>query len=155
LGIQVTLVSADGSVYIANETENTDLFFGVRGGGCNFGVVTEFVLALHLQRATIFAGPVIFPGDYLEKVVNFAQEWYPSVSEKEAMLMMTTVEPDGSKRVSFANLTISSCRANVNGSSFSSQLSFAIFFTTAVKRKAALNLGNSMISVCGAQFIPV
>jgi FAD/FMN-containing dehydrogenase len=44
---QVTLVSADGSVHTANEKENSDLFFGVRGGGCNFGVVTEFVLALH------------------------------------------------------------------------------------------------------------
>ncbi|KAF9452162.1 FAD-binding domain-containing protein [Macrolepiota fuliginosa MF-IS2] len=93
--VQVTLVSADGSVHKANDTENPDLFFGVRGGGCNFGVVTEFVLALHPQRRTVFSGPIIFPGTHLEKIVDAAKDWYANTSPKEAMIMMTTCEPDG------------------------------------------------------------
>ncbi|KAJ3554252.1 hypothetical protein NP233_g12461 [Leucocoprinus birnbaumii] len=97
--VQVTLVSADGSVLTANETENPDLFFGVRGGGSNFGVVTEFVLALHPQRRTVFAGPIIFPGSNLKKIIEFAKDWYSNVGEKEAMLMMTTAEPDGTPMV--------------------------------------------------------
>ncbi|KXN87663.1 hypothetical protein AN958_08300 [Leucoagaricus sp. SymC.cos] len=93
--VQVTLVNADGTVHTANEAENNDLFFGVRGGGCNFGVVTEFVLVLHPQRRTVFAGPVVFPGSKLEQVVHFAEDWYPNVSEKEAMLLVTTTGPGG------------------------------------------------------------
>lgn len=91
--IQVTLVSADGSVYTANEKEHADLFFGVRGGGCNFGVVTEFVLALYPQSRNIFAGPVIFSASQLVKIVDFARDWYASVNPKEAMLMVTHCEP--------------------------------------------------------------
>jgi FAD/FMN-containing dehydrogenase len=48
--------------------ENTDLFWGVRGGGCNFGVVTEFVYKLHPQRRTVYAGAIIFAPDALEKL---------------------------------------------------------------------------------------
>ncbi|KAF5362017.1 hypothetical protein D9756_002634 [Leucocoprinus leucothites] len=81
--VQVTLVSANGSVHVANETENSDLFFGVRGGGCNFGVVTDI------------RGPVIFPGSFLEKIIDFAKDWYANIGEKEAMLMITAAEPNG------------------------------------------------------------
>src|SRR5262245_50931302 len=44
---QLTLVTADGSLVRANASENPDLFWALRGGGGNFGVVTEFVLKLH------------------------------------------------------------------------------------------------------------
>lgn len=91
----MTLVSADGTVYKASEMENSDLFFGVRGGGCNFGVVTEFVLALHPQRRTVFAGPIVFRGDQLRQIVAAAKSWYANVGPKEAMAMMTTCEPNG------------------------------------------------------------
>lgn len=92
---QVTIVGADGSVHTANETENPDLFFGVRGGGCNFGVVTEFVFALHPQRKTVFAGMVIFSGAQLKEIVDFAQGWYANPDPKEGMFMVATTQPDG------------------------------------------------------------
>jgi FAD/FMN-containing dehydrogenase len=64
------------------------LFFAIRGGGCNFGVVTEFVFALHPQRKTVFFGPAIFPATHLEKIVQFAEEWYTSPGSKEAMTLV-------------------------------------------------------------------
>jgi len=50
-----TLVTADGSVVRANARENPDLFWALRGGGGNFGVVTEFELKLHALRAVVLA----------------------------------------------------------------------------------------------------
>jgi hypothetical protein len=50
-----TLVTADGSIVRANARENRDLFWALRGGGGNFGVVTEFELKLHPLKAVVLA----------------------------------------------------------------------------------------------------
>jgi FAD/FMN-containing dehydrogenase len=58
-GVQV--VTADGQLRRASADENADLFWGVRGGGGNFGVVTSFEFHLHPMRRQVIAGELVFP----------------------------------------------------------------------------------------------
>ncbi|KAF5378483.1 hypothetical protein D9615_007138 [Tricholomella constricta] len=97
--VKATVVTADGSVLTASDTENPDLFFAIRGGGSNFGVVTEFVFKLHPQRATIYSGFLIFPPSALEKLVQVTIDWWAKAGENEAMLQMLGLGPDGNPAV--------------------------------------------------------
>jgi hypothetical protein len=93
---QVTLVTADGSILTLNETTNPDLFWGIRGGGSNFGVCTEFVLRLHPQRRTVFAGPIVFPPTALESLVTATEKWWDNgPSQKDVLQVGHTRGPDG------------------------------------------------------------
>src|SRR5262249_34405582 len=60
--LSVDMVLADGSFVTANEHEHPDLFWAVRGGGGNFGVVTSFVFRLH-EVSTVYGGPIFWPLD--------------------------------------------------------------------------------------------
>jgi len=71
----VDLVTADGEFVKASETENPDLFWGVRGGGGNFGVVTELEFRLHPVGPIVLAGPVFWPMEESPNVLRFYREW--------------------------------------------------------------------------------
>jgi FAD/FMN-containing dehydrogenase len=58
--VSATVVTADGSMVRASAHDHPDLFWGLRGGGGNFGVVTELELALHPVGPTILGGPLVF-----------------------------------------------------------------------------------------------
>jgi FAD/FMN-containing dehydrogenase len=90
------VVTANGSVLTASDNENSDLFFGIRGGGVNFGVVTEFVLRLHPQRPMVYAGWLAFEPSALEKLINVSDEWFATVHEKACMCLFLSNAPDGS-----------------------------------------------------------
>jgi FAD/FMN-containing dehydrogenase len=69
--LAVDMVLADGRFVTANPTENADLFWGVRGGGGNFGVVTSFLFKLHPIH-TVYAGPTLWE---LERAAD-VMRWY-------------------------------------------------------------------------------
>jgi hypothetical protein len=57
----VDVVTADGQFRHASEDEHADLFWGVRGGGGNFGIVTNFELRLHPMQRQVVAGQMVYP----------------------------------------------------------------------------------------------
>ncbi|HTO03230.1 MAG TPA: FAD-binding oxidoreductase, partial [Opitutus sp.] len=59
--VSARVVTADGNVLRASSNENPDLFWALRGGGGNFGVVTEFEFQLHPVGPEVFAGLMVFP----------------------------------------------------------------------------------------------
>ena len=71
----VEVVTAEGEVLRASEAENADLFWGVRGGGGNFGIVTEFQFALSPLGPTVLAGPVFWPIAESPRVLRFYRDW--------------------------------------------------------------------------------
>ncbi len=68
--LEVELVTADGRVLRASRDENADLFWAVRGGGGNFGVVTEFVFATHDVGPEVTAGLIAWTGQDAEAVTE-------------------------------------------------------------------------------------
>ena len=74
LGADVVL--ADGRLVHASEEENPDLFWALRGGGGNFGVVTSFTFQLHPVE-TVIGGPLFWPIEQLEPTMRWYRDWLP------------------------------------------------------------------------------
>jgi FAD/FMN-containing dehydrogenase len=66
---EVEIVTADGEVRTASRDENADLFWALRGGGGNFGVVTRFTFRLHEVGPTVFGGLIAWPFDRADEVL--------------------------------------------------------------------------------------
>ncbi len=71
----VDIVTADGQLRHASAEENPDLFWGVRGGGGNFGIVTEFEFALHPMQRTVVGGEILFPLAKARDVMNVYRDY--------------------------------------------------------------------------------
>jgi len=76
----VDMVLADGSFVSADEKENSDLFWAVRGGGGNFGVVTSFLLRLHPIK-TVIAGPTFWPIEQAPEVMKAYRDFIPQAPQ--------------------------------------------------------------------------
>ncbi|KAI0632150.1 hypothetical protein C8Q77DRAFT_1074216 [Trametes polyzona] len=97
--VQATVVTADGAVRTANATENSDLFWNIRGAGSNFGVVTEFVLQLHPQHRTVFGGHSLYPPGALEPPCDMNQEWRDKGAFENERMMHTLGRVPGGREV--------------------------------------------------------
>ena len=71
----VELVTADGEVVRASDEENADLFWALRGGGGNFGVVTEFEFDLHPFGPEALAGMIVYPLEDAPEAVRFCRDF--------------------------------------------------------------------------------
>jgi FAD/FMN-containing dehydrogenase len=87
------LVLADGSFVHASEDENADLFWAIRGGGGNFGVVTSLDLQLH-EQSTVVAGPIIWSLDQAAELLAWYREWIPQQPDDvQAWFAFVSVPP--------------------------------------------------------------
>lgn len=89
----VKMVTADGRFVSASERENPDLFWGVRGGGGNFGVVTSFEFQLHPVGPTVMAGMVFYPLEQAREVLHFYREYAASAPDELTTMAVLRVAP--------------------------------------------------------------
>jgi FAD binding domain/Berberine and berberine like len=80
--LSVDVVTAEGEFLRASEEENADLFWGVRGGGGNFGIVTEFEFRLNPVGPTVLAGPIMWAMEDSPNVLRFYREWIKEVPDE-------------------------------------------------------------------------
>jgi len=80
--ISVELVTSNGEEVTASEIENPDLFWAVRGGGGNFGIVTSFEFQLHSTGPEIMAGQVVYPLDQANEAIRFYHSWMTSAFDE-------------------------------------------------------------------------
>lgn len=73
--LAVDMITADGEFVKASESENPDLFWGTRGAGGNFGIVTNFEFRLNPVGPTVLAGPIFWPMEESAKVLRFYRDW--------------------------------------------------------------------------------
>jgi FAD/FMN-containing dehydrogenase len=67
---EVEIVTADGEIRTASRDENADLFWALRGGGGNFGVVTRFTFRLHEVGPTVYGGLIAWPFDRADEILQ-------------------------------------------------------------------------------------
>jgi FAD/FMN-containing dehydrogenase len=91
--ISAKMVTADGRKIQVSEDENTDLFWAIRGGGGNFGVVTQFEFALHPVGPEILAGLIVFPIDQAKQVLEKYREFVKSAPEELSIWVVLRKAP--------------------------------------------------------------
>jgi FAD/FMN-containing dehydrogenase len=97
----VDIVTADGTLRVASDTEHPDLFWGVRGGGGNFGVVTSFEYRLH-PVGPVLAGMVVHPFAKAKEVLQFYRDFSSATHEALTTYAVPMTSPDGTKVVAIA-----------------------------------------------------
>ncbi len=85
------VVTADGRLVRASETENADLLWGLRGGGGNFGIVTQFEFDLHPLGPVIYAGPIFYPAEDAFDLLRVFRDWAADAPDEiTAVVNLTT-----------------------------------------------------------------
>jgi FAD/FMN-containing dehydrogenase len=93
--ISADIVTADGQLLRAGAEENTDLYWAIRGGGGNFGIVTSFEYQLHSIGPLILGGLIVHPIDDAEKVLKFFREFSMNSPEELTLMIGMLCMPDG------------------------------------------------------------
>jgi hypothetical protein len=92
--ISADVVTADGRFVTASATENPDLFWGLRGGGGNFGVVTSLEYKLH-PVSTIFAGPILYPLERSREALQLYADYMANAPDDVNAFFAYLIVPPG------------------------------------------------------------
>jgi len=88
------VVTADGRLVHASETENPDLLWGLRGGGGNFGIVTQLELRVHPVGPMVYAGPIFYPASASRDLLRAFRSWADDAPDEiTALVNLTTAPP--------------------------------------------------------------
>jgi FAD/FMN-containing dehydrogenase len=92
--ISADIVTANGDLLHVNANENPDLFWGLRGGGGNFGIVTSFEYQLH-EVGTLLAGMVVHPFDKAGEVLRFYRDFVDTSPDEMTSITGMMTGEDG------------------------------------------------------------
>ncbi len=98
--LAVDMVLADGRFVTASAEDNADLFWGVRGGGGNFGVVTSFEYRLH-PVGPVLGGLLVHPLERAREALRFYREFTATAPDELTVFAALLTNPDGSQVVAF------------------------------------------------------
>jgi FAD/FMN-containing dehydrogenase len=93
--LSADVIGADGQFLKASATENADLFWALRGGGGNFGIVTNFEYQLHPVGPTVLAGMVLHPMARAREVLRFYREFSGALPDEACSWAALLNTPDG------------------------------------------------------------
>lgn len=96
--LSADVVTADGQLLTASDTERPDLFWGLRGGGGNFGIVTSFEYRLH-PVGPVLAGLLFYPIAKAKEVFRFYREYMPESPDALRVDIGVLTAPDGNLAV--------------------------------------------------------
>lgn len=91
--LSADVVTADGRLLKASATENPDLFWGIRGGGGNFGIVTSFEFQLHPVGPQVMGGLIIYPFEDAPEVIEFYREFTATTPDELGTLLVLRSAP--------------------------------------------------------------
>jgi FAD/FMN-containing dehydrogenase len=91
--VAADVVTADGRLVHASEDENSELFWGLRGGGGNFGVATSLTYQLHPVGPTVFAGAMFYPGERAGEILRFYRDWARDCPDELTSLVSLATAP--------------------------------------------------------------
>jgi FAD/FMN-containing dehydrogenase len=97
--VSADVVTADGRFLKASEQDNAGLFWGLRGGGGNFGIVTSFEYRLHSLGPVVLSGPVFHPAARAREVLRFYREFSASEPDELTTYAGLLTGPDGAPLV--------------------------------------------------------
>ena len=91
--LSADVVTADGELVRASAEENADLFWGLRGGGGNFGIVTSFEYRLHPVGPIVLAGVILHPAARAREVLDFYRHYIASAPNELMTIVVLRMAP--------------------------------------------------------------
>ena len=91
--LSADVVTADGKLVRASAEENPDLFWGLRGGGGNFGIVTSFEYRLHPVGPTLLAGVILYPATKAREVLDSYRRYVENAPDEVMTIVVLRMAP--------------------------------------------------------------